>query len=478
MERISANLSARTSSRVAFARYLSAKYPDRSVKGWEMAIWRYDNAHPETDTTTPHHTPTAQSEPYLLADTYLYDAESDTYTTHLKTANSFVSVPGETHRAMLADYSDMLGTPLTIKEISRLHNFPSRWLSEYSRIFKWTHGSDPFTDEEISVFTEAELATALIEKKRNAFLQRATTEETKQIHADAAAYRDLQLTLLNEFRTLLPAPLTKIKKLKMPASDRPYALIISPTDFHWGKHGWEDETGETYNFTEAKHRLMTKTGELISRLPGAPEKIILGAASDFFHIDNDAATTTKGTPQDTCGSPAQILMTGCKLAREHIELLRQVAPIQVVFMPGNHDRHSSYALMMYLSAAYENTPDVEIIVSPKSRQYLTYGDTLLGFTHGDSTKQKQLPSLMSTEAQGEWGSHTHHLWFHGHLHHQTLHETAGCTIIQLPSLAGHDRYHYRHGYTQSQAGLAAHLIDREQGLIGYLFTPVLHQDNS
>ncbi len=39
-------------------------------------------------------------------------------------------------------------------------------------------------------------------------------------------------------------------------------------------------------------------------------------------------------------------------------------------------------------------------------------------------------------------------------------------------LAAHDRYHYREGYTCARAGLAAHIIDKQLGLIGSLFSPV------
>jgi hypothetical protein len=42
----------------------------------------------------------------------------------------------------------------------------------------------------------------------------------------------------------------------------------------------------------------------------------------------------------------------------------------------------------------------------------------------------------------------------------------------MPSLAGHDRYHARQGYTMSKAGLAAYMIDKQKGLICSLFAPV------
>ena len=118
--------------------------------------------------------------------------------------------------------------------------------------------------------------------------------------------------------------------------------------------------------------MISKTQNFIGRLPGQPEKIIVPTGSYWFHIDTDFATTTKGTPQDFAGSPGQIMMSGCEMAREHIEMLRAVAPVQVVFMPGNHYRMSSLALMMYLSAVYEQAEDVEVVINAGTLQYVVW----------------------------------------------------------------------------------------------------------
>ena len=478
-ETIRKHVSERPKTRMAFARHLNGLYPDRSVKGWEMQILRFD----QNPVVPPRNNPTPQTyvEPvayddWLLDQNYTYNQENDSYLTHLKAARGLVTVPGEVHRAMLSDYSGMVGEALTGREICNTYAFPYRWFGEYARTFNWTHGGDPFTDEEVGIHSEEELADMLIAKKRTAMIRNSERDEIKQLHNDAAAYRDLQNTLLGDFRNLITTKAGKPNRMKIDKAKNPYALVISPTDFHWGKHGWVDEVGEHYDFEEAKERLFTKTQQLVSRLHGRPDQIILSTGSDWFHVDTDNMTTTRGTPQDTCGTPAQILMTGCTLAREHIELLRQVAPIRVAFMPGNHDRHSAFALMMYLSAVYEDCDDVEILVSPKTRQYLKYGNTLLGFTHGDKMRGKDLPPLMATEARTLWGETESHIWFHGHLHHQSLIERDGCTIVQLPSLAGHDRYHHRAGYTRNKAGLAAHIIDKSEGLIGSLFAPVSHEE--
>ena len=49
----------------------------------------------------------------------------------------------------------------------------------------------------------------------------------------------------------------------------------------------------------------------------------------------------------------------------------------------------------------------------------------------------------------------------------------GAMILQLPSLAGHDRWHYNKGYTMNKAGLCAHLVDEKLGVVGSLFAPVV-----
>jgi hypothetical protein len=55
-------------------------------------------------------------------------------------------------------------------------------------------------------------------------------------------------------------------------------------------------------------------------------------------------------------------------------------------------------------------------------------------------------------------------------------EKNGALILQLPSLAGHDRWHYQKGYTMSKAGMSAHVVDKEHGIIGYFFSPVAKHD--
>jgi predicted phosphodiesterase len=439
-------------SRIGYARILNQYYPDSTVKAWEMRLINYESANKDDD--------------------YIYDESSDTYTTTLTFGD--IVMTGEKHRAMLRDYSGFDGKALTGSEMAIKYDMPVEHFYAWRRAHGVTHTTVPLTNEQLLDEPEQHIDDLLAHRKHNA-AQEIYKRERKSLEEDAVKWRDLDFKL--KYLKDLPKASTKVPKLKLPVAPSPYALVVCPTDFHWGKGGWEDEVGETYNFEEARKRLMEKTESLVSRIPSAPEKIYVGAGSDWFHVDNDQGTTTKGTLQDMCGSPAEILITGCKLAREHIDLMRQIAPVEIVMMAGNHDRHSTIALMMYLSAAYEGCDDVTVTISSFNRRYLVYGATLLGFTHGDGLKKTNgLAGLMANEAKKEWGQTDHRVWFHGHLHHQRLTEKDGCLIVQMPSLAGHDRYHARAGYTTSTAGLAAYLIDEKEGYIGSLFAPVVHEE--
>lgn len=456
-------------STMEFAEFLHEVEPKRSVHAWRTAINRwvkagndfrnFENVEDNTLTTTKSY----------------YDKANDNYIVMLEITDGMVIVDGEKHRAMKEAYSDV-GGGLTIDEMAREFEMPAAMISEYVKVNKWKHGMQPFTDEEVVTNTLDDMVEKFLDIRKLEILKKAEKKKWRQIEKDAEQYTYLRESLADTFFEVLadhkPAP---VKARKMDVGTD-YAVVISPTDLHFGKYGWVDEVGESYDMQEASERVLTKTEELIARLPSKPEKFFVGVGSDWFHVDNDIGTTTKGTAQDMAGTPAQILMQGCELARQHIDLLRTVSDVELIFMGGNHDRHTSIMLMLYLEAYYKDCEDVSVVVSPHIRQYVAYGNNLLGFTHGDGKVMNKLSSLMAHEARKEWGNTVNHLWFHGHLHHQQMREVGGCIIVQLPSLAGEDRYHSRNGYSMSRAGLSAYMIDKEAGLIGSLFAPVIHDE--
>tara|TARA_A100001201_G_scaffold23829_1_gene27087 strand:- start:22 stop:1464 length:1443 start_codon:yes stop_codon:yes gene_type:complete len=452
-----------------FAEFLHEVDGRRSIDAWRVAINRWVK---KGNSYLPPNITDGDVE--SKARTY-YDESKDKYLTFLTNTSEILVIAGDKHRDMRRSYSN-IGGALTYDEVATKYDMPSHIVEMYVKAWKWRHAMDPFTDEEISLKESSSLVDDYISIKRKDVVVKAEKELQRRIEKDAMSWREFRHTIADEFADLVKLHKGKVTKTKMKIDSNDFALVVSPTDLHFGKYGWISETGEQYSRNEARKRLISKTENLLSRLPSAPEKIYVTAGSDWFHIDNDLGGTTKGTPQDIDGSPAQILMEGVKLACDHIDILRSVAPVEIILMAGNHDRHTSLMLMMYLEAAYKDAEDVTVIINAEPRQYLTYGKSLLGFTHGDKINLNNLPSIMSIEEREKWGETKHHVWFHGHLHHLKVSDKNGATVIQLPSLAGHDRYHTRAGYVMERKGLCAHMIDKELGVVANLFSPVIDDE--
>jgi predicted phosphodiesterase len=351
----------------------------------------------------------------------------------------------------------------------RTFQVPRHYLTEYIKIHGWTHDSEPMSDEVLLAEPIDALVEDVLMQKKHQLAVAYERKQWEEVERDAEKWRNFERTLLQELQKSIsksPSP----ARIRLKPVD-PFALVMAPQDFHWGGYAWKDETGEAYSRKEAEQRILSKTTEIVSLLPGRPEKIYLSVGGDWFHIDGDHATTTKGTPQEIEGSPSEIFITGCEMALHHVEVLRQVAPVELVFMGGNHDRANSLALMMYLQAWYRNTADVIVHRTSQLRTYLEYQQVLMGFTHGDKVKPKDLGVVMATEAREAWGRTTSHIWFTGHLHHEVVREVGGIVQYQLPSLAGTDRWHARQGYTAARAGLCGHLVNRK-GVMMSLFAAV------
>lgn len=409
---------------------------------------------------------------------YVYDEASDSYKTYIQQAKGWITTTGDAHRAIVQWYSNWDGAPVSLNGISRRTGLPRNWVVGYLKAHSITHDSAPFSAEEVARRGVEELAQDALALKFGALATRTEELGAKELHKAASKWWDFEMSVLDRIREWIcdNVPDYQVPKVRLCKAPRPYTVVTSATDFHWGMRAIECMSGKgnVYNRKIARKRLMDTTEDMLSRLPGNPERIIVAVGSDWFHVDGPGPEprTTRGTPQDVDGLPLEIMLTGCELQREHIDILSQIAPVTVVLMSGNHDRHNSHALLLYLSAAYEKNDRVEVVREHTMRVYQTVGNTLVCFTHGDTAKVKDLGTIMSVERRKEWGQTSHHIAIGGHLHHQRVQEVGGVRHYLLPSLAGTDAWHAGQGYVGSESGLMALLIDQEDGVVATLFSPV------
>jgi hypothetical protein len=270
-------------------------------------------------------------------------------------------------------------------------------------------------------------------------------------------YRDASDAIFTRIAEYAPAYPT-IRRAK---PDNPHLLELDLYDVHFGKLAWKAETGQDYDLRIASDVYRNAVHDLLAHASGfAIDRIVFTIGSDMFHIDSHNSTTTSGTYVDSDGRYSKIIETVEVGTVSVIEELLQVAPVKIIWIPGNHDKIAGQHLARTLAAWFRNCPEVDVDLSPKSRKYFEYGKNLLGYSHGHKEPHRSLPILMATEAPEAWARTTRRAWRIGHFHHSRRTETRsvadhdGVSVQILQSLSGKDAYHFEAGYGGRQAAEA------------------------
>ena len=277
-------------------------------------------------------------------------------------------------------------------------------------------------------------------------------------------------TVRNVFDNL-KAPILKEYKHK-PSSLMLEAGMYEP---HFGKHAWEDETlEENYDIKIAEETYRSVIDDLLGKINSYNmgfESILFPIGQDFFHIDNKDETTTKGTHVDTDGRWQKIYEAGVSCLVWAIENLRRLAPVHVIYVPGNHDEMLSFFATLHIDAYFRDTDSVTVDTSPAPRKYHRYGQNLIGFSHGK--EGKRIDKLMQVEAAQDWGE-TRFREFHlGDLHHESVREDGGIIFRRISTITATDAWHAEQGYKGAVRKAQAFVWDKEHGLVTIINSSVL-----
>ena len=140
----------------------------------------------------------------------------------------------------------------------------------------------------------------------------------------------------------------------------------------------------------------------------------------------------------------------------------QIAPVDALIVPGNHDRERMFYAGDALECWYHAHPGVLVDNRAQLRKYYLFGKNLIGFTHGSEEKFTALPGIMAMEAPELWGQTTHREWHIGDRHHkevlqQRVKEEQGVTIRLMRSLSPADEWHYRTGWIGAEQAAESYL---------------------
>lgn len=323
----------------------------------------------------------------------------------------------------------------------------SIWEVEKHTINKWEVGSKGPTGEI--------LTAPLFQIK--AWLRRKVMEERLQ---------DLMQGMLTQFREQAPI---------RPGVARPTngegVLEISIMDLHLGKMAWGAECGRDYSPEIAERMFWEAIEDLLNKASGLkPFRILIPCGNDFFNTDFLGKATTSGTVQDEAMTWKQSFCRGKALLVQAIQRLREVAPVHVVCVAGNHDTTRLYFLGEVLAAYFGRTDGVTVDNSPRQRKYVHFGQNLLGLTHGCHEKHLSLPLIMASEAKEAWAASRHREWHVGHWHAKrhkpvfTAEDTHSVLVRVVPSLCPADAWHASMGYGGKLAA-EAYYWDKDEGCV-------------
>jgi len=268
-----------------------------------------------------------------------------------------------------------------------------------------------------------------------------------RVSAMVTKLKDNEIDNVTELlKTFKPKKYKQVKRLETPGKTKT-AGVLSLQDIHFGKEG--NETIDK-DFEET-------IKDLIHRATNSHhlEKLYYVIGGDLINMDTWGGTTTSGTPLDNCMTATEAYMQAFDAIQWSVNYLKQFCDkLQIVYIPGNHDRLSSFHLAHGLSKCFDDENILWDVVYLERKVYV-YKDNFFAFEHGDvNTKNSLL--IYSMEYPKQWGKTLHRTLYTGHYHHKkkiqyiTEHENTGFMLKILPSLSRTDYYHYHNKFVGSR----------------------------
>jgi DNA repair exonuclease SbcCD nuclease subunit len=172
---------------------------------------------------------------------------------------------------------------------------------------------------------------------------------------------------------------------------------------------------------------------------------------------------------NTDGRYQKTFVIARKMIVRCIERLREIAPVKVLVVPGNHDTRATWHLGDSLECYFHRYDDVEIDNNPTPRKYFQHGNVMLMFTHGDKGKRTDYPLLMATEQRAMWGATKYRETHTGHTHMTKMDEQHGIRVRVLPALCPPDAWHSENGFVGNLRSAEGYVWNNVEGLVTQVF---------
>jgi len=267
------------------------------------------------------------------------------------------------------------------------------------------------------------------------------------------------MEFLKEYKVRIPDVASKLLNFNLD----PGVLILNKQDAHLNKLCLTGNNSIVYRMSKLFNVIMHTLNK--ARACVKLDKIVYIVGSDLFNSEW-TRTTTRGTPQENILSYEESFATIVEFEISVIQALRSFADtVEVIYVPGNHDKYVGWHLAHSLSMLYKDAEDVTVDISMDYTKYKQYYDTAICLNHGYSIKPEQLVNNFPVEFKQ--GFSTSNYWYVliGDKHVEEVKTYGAIRFYTIPALSkAVSDWDLSKGYSSGIQELTAFIVQPGKGI--------------
>ena len=226
-----------------------------------------------------------------------------------------------------------------------------------------------------------------------------------------------------------------------PSNER--VLDINTGDWHIGARQYNK------NWSDLEEIFPRMMSDIFYRIENCKpfSKIYFNLMGDIAHFQGrNQVTERHGQYVEGNGmNSLETYDTAVQMCISAIDGLLKHAPVEMLYIPGNHDGDFLYYTLGTLRAYYRDTETFSVDMENTNRKARVFGMNLRGWEHGEMPKKNKVHWL-AVEYADLWTNNQYRETFSGHWHHEEVIENGGVKTRTLPAIASTDFWHHRNGY--------------------------------
>jgi hypothetical protein len=268
---------------------------------------------------------------------------------------------------------------------------------------------------------------------------------------------------------------------RVPCGD--FALEVANFDAHMGKYAWNKETGMgDYDVKIGSETILNATVKNLNYASSFPiSRVFYVLGQDLLHVENVMGQTPMGGNKldVDCRLP-KIYQVTKETVLKSIRLCLEVAPVTVIWIPGNHDYHISYYLADVVKEHFRLDKNVLVDEGEERRKAFLWGNLMVGFTHDASTRQGSMVNTLPQFWPEMWAQSKYREWHVGHKHkkeetkYSPTKTVGGVIIRQIPALSPIDFWHYENNFVDAVPAGEAMVWSKDAGIVAHFTANVDH----